>query len=229
MKKKSIRIRRKRTDPFENIPLPEREKIDYLAKTLAKQIDREIFERKSAPVKEVLKIVGAGAFLAASFAFPNLPLALKPFLTDSTDRVIWKRFNIPYLKRVLYRLEKQKLVEIEEENDVQIVKITDRGRRRILKYSLDELAVEKPKSWDGIWRLVTYDLPEKMNHARNILREYLLAWGFYPLQESVYLHAYPCIRQVEFLREYIGVGKYVRFFIVSEIENDKEFKDFFGV
>ncbi len=229
MKQKSIRVRKKRRDPFENIPLPDREKIDYLAKTLTKQIDREVFEKKSAPIKEVLKIVGAGVFLAASFAVPNLPLALKPFITDTSDRESWKRFNIPYLKRVLYRLEKQKLVEIEEENNVQIVKITDRGRRRILKYSLDELAVEKPKKWDGIWRLVAYDLPEKMSHARNILREYLRTWGFYPLQESVYLHAYPCIRQVEFLREYIGVGKYVRLFIVSEIENDKEFREFFGV
>lgn len=229
MRQEKIRVRKKRTDPFEKISLPDREKIDYLAKTLTKQIDREVFEKKSAPVKEVLKLVGAGAFLAASFAIPNLPLALKPFLTDSSKQESWKRFNIPYLKRVLYRLEKQKLVEVEEENGLQIIKITDRGRRRILKYSLDELAVEKPKKWDGFWRMVSYDLPEKFGHMRNILREYLRAWGFYPLQESVYLHAYPCLRQVEFLREYMGVGKYVRSFIVSEIENDKEFREFFGV
>lgn len=209
--------------------IPSQEKIDYLAKTLVRQIDRDIFEKKYAPVNEVLKLVGAGVFLVASIAIPNLPLVLKPFLRDENEYEIWKRFNIPYLKRTLKRLEKQKLVEIDEQEGVQVVRITNDGRKRVLRMALDELAIKKPKMWDEKWRLVSFDLPEKISKLRKILVEYLRAWGFYPLHKSVYLHAYPCLNEVLFLREYLGVGEYVRVFIVARIENDQVFRDFFGV
>lgn len=205
------------------------DKIEELAKVLSKQIDAEIFEKKYAPVRDVLKLVGAGAFLAASVVAPGLPRALKPFRSDSEEYEAYKRFNIPYLKRALERLEKQKLVEIDEEKGQQVVKITEAGRQKILRFALGELAIEKPKYWDGNWYLVSYDVPEDFRVARNILNEYLKAWGFYPLHKSVYLHAYPCQEQIEFLRECLGVGEWVRIFSVSKIENDKLFRDFFNV
>lgn len=200
-----------------------------IAKTLTKQIDKEIFERKYAPIKEVLKIVAVGTFLAGVVVMPNLPLALKPFLKREKEYEVWKRFNIPYLKRTLERLEKQKLVEFGEDRKMQIIKITENGKRKVLKFALDELAVEKPRIWDGKWTLVSYDIPEQLKDDRKIFQEYLKAWGFYPLHESVFLHAWPCQKQIEFLREYLGVAKYIRIFKVSSIENGKLFRDFFGV
>lgn len=204
-------------------------KIDELAKVLSKQIDREVFDRKYAPIKEVLKLVGAGAFLATAIAIPNLPQALKPFIKDNSEYEVWKRFNIPYLKRSIKRLEKQKLVEIEEEKDKQVIKITEEGRQKILKFALEELTIKKPKLWDQKWRLVSFDLPEKLATKRKIFAEYLHVWGFYPLHKSVYLHAYPCLKEIDFLREYLEISEYVRLFKVEEIENDELFKDFFGV
>lgn len=222
-------IKRNKFQKIEDLPLPSDERIQYLSKTLTKQVEFEIFKNKYTRVADILKIVGTGALLAASFAVPNLPVALKPFLTDSSEYEAWKRFNIPYLKRTLKRLEKKKLVEIGVEGDMQVVKITDRGKRRILKYALDEIAIKKPKVWDGSWRLVSYDFPKKYGHVRNIFREYLVAWGFNPFYKSVYLHAFPCEKEVDFLREYLGLGEYVRILKVSAIENSKIFRDFFGV
>lgn len=203
--------------------------IEQIAKTLAKQIDKKIFERKYAPVGEVLKLVAAGVFLAASFAMPNFPLVLKPFLKKDNEYEVWKRFNIPYLKRTIKRLEKQKLVEIKEKENIQVVEITNAGRKRILKYAIDGISIQKPKLWDGKWRLVSYDIPHTLKPVREILREFFRAWRFYPLHESVYLHAYPCEKEIEFLREYLRIGEYVRIFQVSKIENDKPFRDFFDV
>lgn len=217
----------KRNKPLEDLPLPETQ-IDYLAKTLAKQIDKEIFEEKYARVADVLALVGAGAFLAASVAIPNLPKALRLFYNPQADKS-WQRFNTPYLKRTLKRLEEQKLVETETHKDYQVVKITAAGRRRILKYSLDKLEINQPRVWDGKWRLVSYDVPNDKHRRRDVIRSYLQAWGFYPLHESVFLHAYPCEKEVEFLREYLRIGKFVRIFTVEKIENDKPFRRFFGV
>lgn len=205
--------------------------VNELAKVLGKQIDKEIFDKKYAPAAVILKLVGMGVFLTASVVMPNLPLALKPFINKKrkAEYEAWKRFNIPYLKRTIQRLEKQKMVEISEAEGLQVVKITNQGKEKIVKMALDELAIEKPKVWDNRWRLVSFDLPEKLSRKRRVLVEYLKAWGFYPLHESVYLHAYPCYKQVDFLRVYLRVNEYVRVFIVEKIEDDQLFKDFFGL
>lgn len=207
------------------------QKINELAKVLSRKIDKEIFNKKYTPVKNVLMLVGAGMFLAASIAMPNLPLVLKPYIDKKREEEYeaWKRFNAPYLKRTLQRLEKQKLVEISDEKGAQIVKITNQGRQKIIKFALDDLVIEKPKFWDKKWRLISFDLPEKIKRKRKIFLEYLKTWGFYPLHKSVYLHAYPCKKEIEFLREYLEIGEYVRIFDVLEIENDKLFREHFGV
>lgn len=202
--------------------------VDQLSKILLKQINDEIFRERRAKVEPVLKLVAAGLLLAGTAVFPTLPQVLAPFFRKD-EYEAWKRFNLPYLKRTLDRLERQKLVETFKENGFQVVKITENGKKRVLKCALDELAVEKPKNWNGTWWLISYDLPQNLINQREILRDHLRAWGFYPLHESVYLHAYPCFRQVEFLREYLGIGQYLRIFKVSRIENDQHFRDFFGV
>lgn len=199
-----------------------------ISNVLLKQIEKRIFEEKSAKIVEVLKLVGAGFFLAASFAAPNLPKMLAPFFKPD-EKEAWKRFNIPYLKRVLNRLEKQELVEITTENGEEIVKITEMGRVKILKSALNELSLEKPVSWDGNWWIVIYDIPKRYRVKRDIFRSYLKVWRFYPLQESVFIHAYPCRQQIEFLRDYLGIGQFVRILKVSRIENDENFRQFFDV
>lgn len=208
--------------------VPSQTQIDQISKILLKQINDEIFREKRAKIEPVLKLVGAGLFLAGTAVLPTLPLIIAPFFRKN-EHYAWKRFNLPYLKRTLERLGKQKLVEITEKNGYQIVRITKNGKKRILKCALNELAIEKPKDWNGIWWLLSYDLPKETKTQANILREYLRAWGFYPLHKSVFLHAYPCFKQIEFLREYLGLGEYLRVFKVSAIENDKLFRDFFGV
>ena len=229
---KKIKARKKKRG-IEELTSSEIDQVLFIevSKTLTKQIDWEIFTKKYARVGDVLKVVGVGLFLVGSIAMPNLPLALKPFLNNQRKKEyeVWKRFNIPYLKKSLKRLEEQKFVEIIEEKGIQIVKITGAGQRKILKFAIDELAVEKPKIWNGKWILISYDIPDELKTQREIFQEYLKAWGFYPLHKSAYLHGYPCEKQVEFLRAYIGVKEFVRIFNVSKIENDKLFKDFFGV
>ena len=227
----TLRIKsRKKKIRLENLPVSlSPSQIESIALTLAKKIDAEVFARRYAPVKEVLTLVGTGAFVAASFALPTLPIAMRPFLQNPEAKEAWKRFNVPYLRRTLRRLAKQKLVEIGEEDGKQVVRITDSGGRRILRYALEELVIQKPRIWDGTWWLVSYDIPKEFKHQAAIFREYLRTWRFYPLHESTFLHAYPCQKEVAFLREYLGIGEYVRIFRVAAIENDRVFREFFGV
>lgn len=211
-----------------NYQLLNQTNIDQLSQILLKQINADIFKEKYAGVEPILKMIGAGLLLAGSFVAPNLPKSFSPYY-QADEYEAWKRFNIPYLKRTLERLERRELINTIEENGVKIVKITKAGKIKVLKYALDELEIKKPKNWDGKWWLISYDLPKGFEKERDILRDYLRAWGFYPLHKSVFLHAYPCYEQIKFLREYLGIGEYLRILRVSAIENSQLFKDFFGL
>ena len=149
-----------------------------------------------------------------------------PEYRPEVDRM---RFNVKYLRRSLERLEKQKLIEIKKRGDKYEVKVTKKGKTRILKYSLEDLSIEKPEDWDGKWRVVSYDLPESLRAYRDTLRRFFKRLGFYQLHKSVYLHAYPCEKQVEFLREFYGLGKYITLFKVEKIENEELYRRFFDV
>jgi DNA-binding PadR family transcriptional regulator len=201
-----------------------------IAQSLSRRVTVEQLAQKVAPTLPILALVGAGAFLAASIAVPTLPQVFKLFLNDQGDEKAWKRFNLRHLKRTLDRLEKRQLIKYcQAEGGQQTIVITQAGQAKLLRTALNETTIEKPKMWGGDWYLISYDIPEDYKERREALKEHLKLWNFYPLHESMYLHAYPCLKQVEFLREYLGIGEFVRVFVVRKIENDQQFRDFFGV
>ena len=105
-------------------------------------------------VKEVLKLLAAGVILTTIVLFPGVA-ALGPLIKEEQEkreRKEWEKFNLRRLKQVVNRLEKQKEVEIID----GIVKITNKGSRKVLKYNLDSL--ELKKKTDGKWRVIVYDI-----------------------------------------------------------------------
>lgn len=206
--------------------------IEIIAHALQKKFNLQEKERKYASAKEVLTLLAGGAFLAASIFIPGLGKGLRMFINQNDhypNKKEWEKFNSAYLAKAIRRLEKQKFIEIEEKDDLKIVKITDRGKRRVLAYALNELDIEKPKIWNGKWYFVTYDIPKGKDWLRKIMRDFLKRLGFYRFHESLYIHAYPCLKEIEFLREYLGLGEYVKVLVVSRIENDRVFRDYFGI
>jgi len=213
------------------IPLPKDEILREIALTLKRKLLREERERKYAKVKEVLTILASGTLLATAFIMPGVAKILpRPGQDYKKDWKEWKRFNSSYLRRTLERLKRQKLVEIQEgEKGVTTIKITAPGKRKVLKYALEELEIPQLKFWDGKWRLIIYDIPQHKRRLSNLLSQTLKNLGFLALQKSVYLIPYPCQSQVEFIREYFGLGDNVLILEVNKIENDKPFRDYFGI
>jgi len=224
--------KRKQKTPLEVLPLPTEEQVARLAAVIEKKIRNEELRERYAPVKHVLAVLGVGAVLGLSlFVSPTALMIAKPFLYEKRRRDFdaWQRYNPYYLKRTIKRLQEQKLVSIEERDGEQIVTLTKNGKRRILRYSLEELKIEKPRSWDGSWRLVIYDVQERSRWLRDIFRQTIRSLGFYQLQESVWLYPYPCEAHISFLREYYGVGNDVLYIVASKIEHDQPYRTYFGL
>ncbi len=213
----------------EDLPLPSGSAIAKISTVLVKQFTKEERRQKYAPVHEVLAILGRGAIISAAILAPKSAAMLLPLVQESPDWDEWKHYNMSYLKRTLDRLEKAKQVTIVYEHGKEVVRLTQNGKRKILKYTIETLSVEKPKHWDGKWRVVLYDIPENHSGMRDFIRETLRSMGFYAIQESVYILPYPCFEQIEFLREYYFLGTKIQYMLVKHIENDSAYKTYFNL
>lgn len=181
-------------------------------------------------VKEILAILRAGTFLAASIIMPGLPMAIKPFLDEKRKREEneWKKFNAWRLKQVLKRLYQQKLVEVVEREDISIVKISDKGKKKLLKFNLDEMELSH-KKWDGKWRIIIYDIFTSKRQEAELFRKTLKRLKFLKLQRSVYLTPFRCYDEIEYLRQVCNIGKEVLILTVSGLENETAYREYFGV
>lgn len=208
------------------------DQIKTLCEFLVQRFREEEQERRNAKTKEVLALIGKGLMLAAVLFAPNMARILPRGDTDPTwaelDRYS-KMYNIWSLKRTIRRLQKQRMVSIEKRGDQEVLALTEKGKKRILQISLDELSLKDAGNWDGKWRLVIYDISDRRRRLRDVVRETLIRLNFLKIQESVFITPHPCFREIEFLRTYYGLRDEINILEVSKIEFEKAYRDYFGL
>jgi DNA-binding transcriptional regulator PaaX len=154
------------------------------------------------------------------FARKTLGQKLREF-----ERKDWRKVT-----QALRRLEKQHLVILKEQGDDFTISISRRGRKRLKKYRFQKLQIPKPKRWDGKWRIVIFDIPNKRQKARDAFRQKIKSLGFYPLQESVFAFPYHCEDEIIFIAEILQIIPYITYFPAASLGNkENEVKDFFGL
>jgi len=47
--------------------------------------------------------------------------------------------------------------------------------------------------WDGVWRIISYEIPERKRHLRDRLRREMRGWGLGPWHRSFWMTAHPVI------------------------------------
>ncbi|MBI3955950.1 hypothetical protein HY339_01690 [Candidatus Gottesmanbacteria bacterium] len=208
------------------------EQLQKTASFLYERYKKDERERTYASVKHILTYLGIGATIATAFVSPNAAGAITKMFyspTFSYDPEGWKWHNKGYLRQSLRRLEAQKLIKYAVVDGQALITITKEGKTKVLKYALENLEVKKPQSWDGKWRVVIYDIPARDRSLQLVIRDALKAMGFYQMQESVYLFPYPCYDEVEFLRSFYNAGSMVKYLLVTKLEDDTLYREYFGV
>ena len=95
--------------------------------------------------------------------------------------------------QALYRLREKKLIEFSKvEGRRPIVRLTELGKAEITKIILRQYKISETTIWDGRWRVVIFDIREKRRTIRQKLRMLLAGAGMLRLQDSVWVHPYPC-------------------------------------
>jgi len=173
--------------------------------------------------KNILRYVAlGGGIVLLSVAAPMLPYQLmKAYVRQ-------KKFEKRRFKENVKRLHDRGLIEMNPHHDGQMsIRLLPKGEKMLERYKLEEIDIARPKKWDGVWRFILFDVPENKKHARRELSAKLRELGFYRLQKSVFLHPFPCEKEIEALGVIFGVQKYIITMHVSHFSEEEKIKRHF--
>ncbi len=118
------------------------------------------------------------------------------------------------LAQALKRLREQGFVELIDDNELTF-RLTDSGKDRALWKKM----MMGDKKWDGKWRLVIWDVPEKRRLARDLLRFKLKQLGFKKWQQSVWASKINCTKLLRDFIKRVGIEDWV---MVVESDNVRD-------
>ncbi|MCX7881450.1 MAG: CRISPR-associated endonuclease Cas2 [Patescibacteria group bacterium] len=154
-------------------------------------------------------------------------------LGELIKKILEDRKNLTktQIKRALNRFKKRKIIDFVQKDGEVFVYIEDKGREKIIHYSLKKLInyKRKEKKWNGNWFFVFFDVPEIERKKRNYLRKLLRYLGFYPYQKSVYVFPFECQKEVSFIKKIVEGAEYTRFIIAKKVENEEVIKRYFNL
>ena len=170
----------------------------------------------------ILKILLGVGFLTTAIVAPNAVRVFKYFIPmDRRDR--WN------IKQSFVRLEKNGLIKKKITNGEEYYSLTLLGSKRAKKYKLDSMKIEAQKKWDGMWRLVMFDIPEDKKIARRGINLILKKLGCVQYQKSVFITPFPCEKEIDFVGECFDARKYIRVIIARDVEGVAQIKKAFNV
>ncbi|MFY9492898.1 MAG: CRISPR-associated endonuclease Cas2 [Minisyncoccia bacterium] len=187
-------------------------------------MESRYFNKLGPTQKKVLLLLlgGVGLSLAGS---PQRYFGVIKSVADE-----WRKINENSLKRAIKTLYQSRLIETKEHpNGSMTVVLSENGKRKALSYNMDTMTVKKPSTWDGRWRMVMFDIPDKRKKEREVLRSLLKQLGFVQYQESAFIIPYKCKNEIDYVVEFYNLRPHVRLLEVNSFDDDLAFKKHFGL
>ncbi len=169
--------------------------------------------------KIILETVTVAGLLSVALIAPNVIGAM------SKLGLISKRRQHEYVSSSASKLAKRGLLFY----DGKRYQMTSKGETLLRRWQFSDFRLFKPKRWDKKWRVIIFDIPEKKKKIREQIRYLFNQAGLIRLQDSVWIYPYDCEDVLTLLKTDLGVGKYILYLIVDELENDKHLRKKFGL
>ncbi|MFZ2303716.1 MAG: hypothetical protein WAV98_02930 [Minisyncoccia bacterium] len=178
--------------------------------------------RRSALQKKIILLLSAGLALGLT-RNPNQYFRIVREVTRE-----WSNIDRNSLSRAIHSLYESKLVSTKDNRDGTLTLVLSKeGKQLALTYNINNMEIKATTQWDGRWRIVMFDVPEPLKKVRDTLRMHFKNMGFYEFQKSVFVHPYPCAREIEYIVEFYKARKFIRFIVAIDIDNGLELKKYF--
>jgi len=131
-----------------------------------------------------------------------------------------------YLNRYLNRFKEQGLIRMINKKGRDYYSLTEKGIKKLNNFRFKNNIKQK---WDGLWRVVIFDIPEDKKIVREALRRRLKYFSFFPLQKSVFVFPFDCEKEIDDLAEFFDVSEYLYTLLVKSLgHKEEEVRQFFS-
>ncbi len=176
-------------------------------------------EKRKNLQKFVLNTIKVAGVLGVGLLAPNVFVAL-----DKVG-ILPKPREKEYITSSASKLAKRGLIKFEK----GYYQLTSSGEKLLHFWELADYKIKKPKKWDKKWRVIIFDIPQKKAAVRDQVTSMFRRIGLIRLQDSVWVYPFDCEDLVTLLKTDLGVGKYILYMIVEEMEGDKHLREDFGL
>lgn len=183
--------------------------------------------RPSSTQAAIVKLLEAGSFMLDYYARVLLGY-------DAARRL--RRLRAPGIpiendpdkvRGSMYHLKRNKYITLTRISEKRYkLELTPEGRRLFKEYNFYEVKISPPRHWDGKWRIVAFDIPEKNKTTRDIFRRRLKELGFFQFQKSFWIYPFRCEKEIHYLCEHLGIHHYV-FVFTGKFARDKLLQKYF--
>jgi phenylacetic acid degradation operon negative regulatory protein len=169
---------------------------------------------KSRAKELLIGLLKFGGLLTITVVMPGAtPVIEKLFLKD-------KKFDKREFNRTINRLEDIGMIEKLVNGDELTIKLKPKGTKQATEYALDDIEIKRPARWDNKWRIVMFDIPENKKIARNAFKRHLDRLGFAQIQKSVYVHPFPCDKEIEYIVGVYALKQFIKY-AIADYFNDQ--------
>lgn len=172
---------------------------------------------------QILTAIGAVGLVAVAIAAPNA-LQIAKLLQKKKPK-----YSSAALYYSLRKMHRRGLVKFAPGKTGMRVELTDAGRHELSLYEIQRKLLKRPQRWDGHWHMLIFDIAEQRRFVRDALRRTLLTFGFYRLQDSVWVFPYPCEDVLELLRTKYKIRHDAIYLSANYIADDRALREHFSL
>lgn len=184
----------------------------------------EIASRKRKKRQDIQKAVLATVAIAGLLAWT----AIAPNTLQLLRYLPKEKWNLSYRARTAAgRIVTNGYAKWIEMDGKKYLRLTPAGYKALAFEQAKVALKNQKKKWDGRWRMVVFDIPERRRRIRIRLRDFMGEVGFVRLQDSVWVYPYDCEDFIALLKAELKVGKDVLYAIVDTIEHDRDIRKHF--
>lgn len=173
--------------------------------------------------KILLTLLAVGGAVTVAAIAPNVFAAV-----GKSRRQKWF-FNQDDFQRCRHYLSKQGYARFSNGGGATVVRLLQRGRTHVLRGAFDNISAPTANKWDGFWRIIIFDIPERHKWAREGFRNALRQIGMHCMQDSVFVSPHPCEEKLRFLISIFSLAPHVRFIKTEHLDDDRDLKEIFGI
>jgi CRISPR/Cas system-associated endoribonuclease Cas2 len=196
-----------------------------MSKKIIKPVEEgaRVVRRKTNIQHVLLHTIAAAGVLSVAMLAPNALQVLRMF-----DKGKNRKMNPKYFFGTVFeKLLAKGMVTIDQSKNGKRVRLTEHGKHELARMVAQNPDQRAHKRWDRRWRMVIYDIKEERKVVRMRLQQLLHSFGFYKLQNSVWVYPYDCEALLILLKADVKIGNEVLYMVVEKIENDQRLKKHF--